>query len=84
MFEINAFVSFLGYCSIINISVFVASIIVLKLFSRPILSLHSQLFGVKQTDLPVLYMQYLGNYKIAILIFNLVPYLALKAMSYFS
>lgn len=39
------------------------------------------MFGVSETDLPLTYMQYLGNYKIAIIVLNIVPYITLKIIS---
>jgi hypothetical protein len=39
---------------------------------------HARLFGLNPTELSPIYFQYLANYKIAVLIFNLVPYIALK------
>jgi len=38
------------------------------------------LFGVNPAELPIIYLQYLGNYKVAIIILNIVPYIALKVM----
>ena len=40
--------------------------------------LHSRMFGVNENEIPALYFQYLGYYKLLILIFNLVPYIAMK------
>jgi len=81
MIELDTLVTFLGWCSVINITVFVFSAIVLKIIRGPISAVHSKMFGINQAKLPSIYMQYLGNYKIAILIFNLVPYISLKVMN---
>ena len=80
MIEIDTLTTFLGWCSVINISVLVLTTIILVMMRGPISGIHSKLFGVSQANLPSTYFQYLGNYKIAIFIFNVVPYLALKAM----
>ncbi|WP_078459044.1 DUF6868 family protein [Solemya velum gill symbiont] len=42
--------------------------------------IHSKLFGVQKEGLDAMYFNFLANYKLAIFIFNLVPYLALKIM----
>ncbi len=81
MIEIDVLTTFLGWCSLINIGVFVFSAITLTLMREKITAIHSRLFKVNRDALPESYFQYLGNYKIAILIFNLVPYAALKAMA---
>lgn len=81
MIEIDTLATFLGWCSVINIGVLVLSTIALKVMKEPISNIHSNMFGVNHVDLPPIYMQYLGSYKIAILIFNLVPYISLKIMN---
>ena len=80
MIAIDTLATFLGWCSVINIGVLVLSTIILIIMREPVASIHSRLFGIHQAELPATYFQYLGNYKIAIFIFNLVPYIALKVM----
>ena len=81
MTDMNALTIFLGWCSIINISILFLSIVALGLVRKPVARMHSKIFGVSESDLPSAYMQYLGNYKIVIIVFNLVPYIALKIIS---
>lgn len=80
MIAIDTLATFLGWCSVINIGVLVLSTIILIIMREPVASIHSRLFGINQAELPAAYFQYLGNYKIAIFIFNLAPYIALKVM----
>lgn len=79
--DMNALTLFLGWCSVINIGVLLVSTIALVATRGPVSVIHSKLFGVNQSDLAPLYMQYLGNYKIATIILNIVPYIALKIMA---
>ena len=72
---------FLGWCTVINISVLLLSTILLITLKEPILKIHSRLFGLDEETLSLTYFQYLGNYKVAIYILNLVPYIALKIMA---
>ena len=81
MIDINTLTVFLGWCSVINIGVLLFSTIMLVLMKGPISRIHSKLFSVRQDDIVPVYFQYLGSYKIAIFIFNLVPYVALKVMT---
>ena len=80
MISIDTLTSFLGWCSVINIGVLVFTTIALTIMRGPIASIHSKLFGLNQAELPSAYFQYLGNYKIAVFIFNVAPYIALKIM----
>jgi hypothetical protein len=81
MTDMNTLTTFLGWCSIINISILFLSTVALGLVRKPVARMHSKIFGVSESDLPSAYMQYLGNYKIVIIVFNLVPYIALKIIS---
>ena len=81
MTDMNTLTEFLGWCSIINISILFLSTVALVLVRKPVSSIHSKMFGVSESDLPLTYMQYLGNYKIAIIVLNIVPYIALKIIS---
>ena len=42
---------------------------------------HGKMFGLSEADLSRQYFQYVANYKIAIVVFNLVPYIALVLMT---
>ncbi len=80
MITIDSLTAFFGWCSVINIGILVLSTVLLMIFKEPITKIHSKLFGLNQESLPLTYFQYLGNYKIAIFMLNLVPYVALKLM----
>lgn len=81
MFNIAELTTFLGWCSLINIVILFLSSILIVTLKQPIAKLHSKLMGVKSSDLLILYFQYLAHYKIYIIIFNIVPYIALQLMS---
>jgi hypothetical protein len=71
----------LGWASVLNIVVLMLSTIILVAMRGTIVKLHSQLFGLDEKDLGRAYFQYLAQYKIAIIVLNVVPYLALKIMA---
>jgi hypothetical protein len=48
---------------------------------RSISRLHGRMFGLDSADLSRAYFQYLAQYKIAIIVFSLTPYVALKVMA---
>jgi hypothetical protein len=78
--DINQITTFLGWCTAINMGVLAFAAIFLFIFKGFAINIHSKLTGVSVSKLPSLYFSYLANYKIAILIFNLVPYVALTLM----
>ena len=81
MITIEVLKEFFGWCTVINIGVLVFTTVTLVCMKDSISSIHSKLFGIDHENLPLRYFDYLGNYKIAILVFNLVPYLALELMA---
>jgi len=80
MMNIETLTVFLGWCSVINIGMLTITAILLIIMKGPISHLHSKMFGVSETEIISEYFKYLGNYKIGIIIFNIVPYIALKIM----
>jgi len=80
MMTMDSLTAFLGWCSIINIGVMIISTLAVTAFKQPVIRLHSKMFGLNPDELSMAYFNYLGNYKIAIYIFNFVPYIALKIM----
>lgn len=68
----------LGWCSTLNIGILLFSSVILIIAGSPIKRIHAKMFGLSESDLSCAYFQYLAQYKIAILVFNLAPYLALR------
>jgi hypothetical protein len=81
MNNIDTITSFLGWCSVINTITLLTATLMLSVMRNTISAIHSKMLGINQEALPMAYMQYLGNYKIAILMLNIVPYVALKIMN---
>jgi ABC-type bacteriocin/lantibiotic exporter with double-glycine peptidase domain len=72
---------FFGWMTVINfVFLFVASIMVMTMRGA-ISRVYSRMFGVEAADLPRVYFQCLGQYEIAIIVFSLTPYIALRIMS---
>lgn len=70
--------SFLGWCTVINIGVLSVSAVAIVLMRGMATRIHGMMFGLDEVDLCRGYFQFLAQYEMAIFIFNLVPYLALK------
>ena len=72
---------FLGWCALINVGLLLFSSMVTMLLRGPISRLHGKMFGLSEEDVSRAIYQYLAQYKIVIIVFNLVPYLALVIMT---
>ena len=81
MMTLDALTTFFGWCAVINIAVLLISTALIMIFKQGIRGLHSKFFDVRQDELPAMYFNYLGNYKIATYVLSIVPYIALKIMS---
>ncbi len=71
---------FLGWCTALNIGVLVVAFIFVTLMRGPAVRTHRKMFGLDEVELSRQYFQYLRQYKIAIFVLNLIPYIALKIM----
>ena len=73
--------AFLGWCTVINMGL----LLLASVFAGPLrgmsTGIHGKMFGLSEADLSRQYFQYVANYKIAIVVFNLVPYIALVLMT---
>ncbi len=81
MMTTETLTEFLGWVSVINIVVLLISGILVILMRGPISKVHSKVFGLDQKDLGRAYFQYLSQYKIAMIVLSIAPYIALKIMA---
>lgn len=67
-----------GWMTVIHIGLLMISTLMLTLFRQTILHIHSKVTGLEAGTLMPAYLYFLAFYKVLIVVFNLVPYLALK------
>ncbi|MDC1436720.1 hypothetical protein N8303_05660 [Gammaproteobacteria bacterium] len=72
---------FLGWCTVINYGVLIFSTLMITTVGDWAKEIHSKLFKISKEKLDAMYFNFLANYKLAIFIFNLAPYIALKIMA---
>ena len=80
MVSIDTVREFFGWCTVINIGILLIATIFIAFARGTISTIHSRLFKLSDTDLSHAYFQFLGQYKLAIYVFNLVPYITLRIM----
>jgi hypothetical protein len=73
---------FLGWCTVINFGLLTISSVMLILLQGPISKLHQAIFKLDEGAVRLSYFWFLAAYKLAIIVFNFVPYCALKIMSW--
>ncbi len=72
----------LGWCSVINIGLFIASTVGMRLMHDAGYQLFGQGFGLSAESFDALQFEGLIIYKICILVFNVVPYIAMRILKY--
>jgi hypothetical protein len=81
MNSLESITTFFGWMIVINFVFLLVSAIVVVAMRGTISSAHGKMFGLESVDLSRAYFQYLAQYKIAIIVFSLTPYVALKFMA---
>ena len=81
MLDIQTLTHFFAWCTVINLGLLIFSAVILLVFNTQIKAIHSRLLSIDSANLNVLYFNFLGNYKILILVLNLVPYCVLKIIA---
>ena len=81
MNSIETLTTFLGWCTVINFGLMALGVVKLLFIQDWASGVHAKMFGLDAAPVRAAYFQYFVNYKIAILVFNLGPYIALTIMS---
>jgi len=78
--NIQTLTAFFKWCTIINVALFILSAVMIIAAPDFIYDWHGQLFHLPREAFDVVLYSFLGLYKIVILVFNLVPYVALRVV----
>lgn len=81
MITIETLTIFLGWCTVINMALLLLSTVLSMLLYKTVVRLHGRMFHLEPADISRELYHFLGQYKMAILMLNLVPYIALKLMA---
>lgn len=81
MLSHDMLLAFFGWCSVINVIVLVLAALSLMLLRNLFMPLHAKMFGASEEALSQIYLQYLAGYKILVIVFNIVPWIALKLIA---
>jgi hypothetical protein len=68
----------LGWCTLINWGLLLIWFLFLTLASDFVYNMHSKLFKLSREQFVAIHYGGMAAYKLAVLLFNLVPYLALR------
>ncbi|MAI31987.1 MAG: hypothetical protein CBE00_04695 [Planctomycetaceae bacterium TMED240] len=68
----------LGWSTVLNFGVLMLTAMMLTLFRKTVHGIHTKMSGLSADELNKLYFQYMGNFKILWILFNLTPYLVIR------
>lgn len=77
---VETLTTFFGWMAVLNIAYLTLAALALLGVQNWVLGIHQRMFPVDETDLRLAYFTWLGNYKIAAMVFSVVPYVALRLM----
>lgn len=72
---------FLFWCLLLNVAIYTLTALATLLLRNFMSSIHEKLFGLSQETVQKAFYTYLAAYRLSIIMFNLVPWLALVLMS---
>lgn len=78
MITLAALTKILGWSTLINFLILIFSTLSLVLAKNKMLGIQEKISGLKKSEIELVYYQFLAFYKVLIIVFNLVPYLALR------
>ncbi len=81
MNSLETVTEFLAWCTVINFGFLLLATFFLTVMRSWVVQTHARIFGLNEEDLLRAYVQYLAHYKIAIIMLNFVPWVALKIIA---
>ena len=80
MNSIETITEFFGWCTVINIGIYLLTVASVTLFRNTAMRMNARMFAVSEEDVRHVTFQYIAHYKLAITVLCFVPYIALKVM----
>ena len=81
MASLDTWATFFGWCTVINIGIYLISVIALAAMRSWAYRINARIFRITEEDLARITFQYVGAYKLAITVLCFAPWLALKLMA---
>lgn len=78
--NIDQTTEFFKWLTIINVVLFVLNVILILILRRIICKMHGKMFGLSEENISIVLYGWLGLYKVMIVVFNIVPFVALIIM----
>ncbi len=73
--------NFFGWCTVLNMGMYLLTIVALITMRGFVVRTNAKIFGIKEDEVARMTFSYVGNYKLAIIVLCFIPYVALKMMA---
>jgi len=81
MTELNAWTTFFGWLTVINIGIYLITVIAVILMRGFAYRTNARIFGISEEEVAKTTFKYVGAYKLLITVFCFAPWVALKLMT---
>ena len=81
MNSIETLATFFGLCAVINFGILLFGFLFFGIFKEGVANLTAKIFGISEQESKVTIFRVFQQYRLAFVIFNLIPYFALTIMS---
>ncbi len=81
MNSIKSLAKFFGWCTVINIGLILLFLLGITVFHEVFVGLTTAIFGVTQEEAKATLFLVFMQFRLAVVVLNLVPYIALKIMA---
>ncbi|MGK0269963.1 MAG: hypothetical protein ACI88H_000596 [Cocleimonas sp.] len=75
--DIDKITELFQWMTVINIGLLLFSTFAVITMKPLMLKMHSKMFGVSEAQISTIVYAYLGGYKVLIIVFNIIPFIAL-------
>lgn len=81
MTDLQTLTTFLGWCTVLNVGFYTFSVLALATMRDLSTRLGTRIFKVSEADYAKMTLEYIARFKLAIIVLNFTPYIALRIMA---
>ena len=81
MNSIQTLATFFGWCTVLDVGLVLLALLLVSIFHDGIGTLTAKMFGVTNEEAKATLLRTFMQFRIAVAVFNVVPYVALKIMA---
>lgn len=81
MNSIETLTTFFGWCTVINLGIILMVVLFSSVAHEGVAKINAKIFGVTKEEANVTWFRVFQQYRLAFVVLNVVPYMALKMMA---